>query len=98
MRCQSACTTCTHDGRPDQPEYIELANVSGHTIDLGGLMLSGPSSGDGHYSLQRIVYQPLALQPGQVAVVYDLPTSVGDAVSGQFKSMTDAFPQVWPDG
>lgn len=75
----------------DQPEYIEVANVSGRTMDLNGLVLG---SGD----TRRIIFQPLVLAPGRVAVVYELPNAVGDAASEQFDAIAEAFPPAYSAG
>lgn len=86
------------DGRVDQPEYIEVANVSGAAVELNGLVISGPVNDDGERDARRIVFQPLVLEPDAVAVVYELPGAVGDTASDQFTYLADAFAGAYPSG
>lgn len=87
-----------YDGRNDQMEFVEFANVSGRAIELNGLMLAGPPADDGMMNGRRLVFQPLTLPPGAVAVVYDLPSSARDDVSSQLNILAEAFPEAYASG
>ncbi len=58
------------DGRPDQPEYVELANRTADALDLTGLVLTDVPDEAGEADTLRVATRPVTLPPGGFAVVF----------------------------
>ncbi|RMF54965.1 MAG: hypothetical protein D6746_13900, partial [Bacteroidetes bacterium] len=84
-----------NDGRPDQPEYVELFNRSGEPLALNGLFLTDRPDENGEADTLRIAFAPIVLPPGGYAVVYNVPSGTPDPA--RVEVLTAPFPTLDPD-
>ena len=77
-----------HDGLPDQPEYVELYNLTAHPLALGGLLLAEPPDEDGRLSATRLPENAPPLPPNGYAIVFDGDGDDSDPAAG----LRRAFP------
>ena len=62
-----------YDGRPDQPEYFELINVSDRHVNLEGLFWTDVPDEQGQADTVRLPARFQALAPESLAVVFNAP-------------------------
>lgn len=63
-------STNPDDGHPDQTDFIELLNISPDALELNGLQFIRMPDEVGRADTVRLVFRPLALQPGEFLVVF----------------------------
>lgn len=85
------------DGRPDQPEFLELINAGAHSLELNGMYLTSRNSERPEIDSLRLVYRPLNLLPGEITVAFSVPTFVADGDENALAYLRDAFPEFVPD-
>lgn len=74
------------DGRPDQPEYVELVNASGRAVSLRGLYWTDAPDEDGVADTLRLGEVLQRLPAGGYAVVF------AGGSDAEEPALTDAFP------
>jgi len=84
------------DGRPDQPEFLELINTSAHSLELNGVYLSSRNSERPEIDSLRLAYRPLNLLAGEIAVAFTVPKYVADGNENALEFLRDAFPEFVP--
>lgn len=78
------------DGRPDQPEYLELLNTGGRTLTLRNLFTTGRTDEHGTADTLHLGDALLATPPGGFSVVFaELPDTPPGA-----SALAQAFPEV----
>ena len=82
------------DHRADQPEYLEMINVSSVPLDLNGMYLTARSGERVETDSIRLGYRPTALPPGGYAVVFTLPGYVPDGDANASDFLRAAFPSL----
>ncbi len=65
--------TDPYDGRPDQPEYIELVNIAERYINLEGLFWTDMPNENGRSDTMWVPVHWQALAPESLAVVFNVP-------------------------
>ncbi len=63
-----------YDGRPDQPEYVELINIAPHHINLEALFWTDAPDEHGRVDTMRLPVRWQALAPESLAVVFNVPS------------------------
>ncbi len=85
------------DGRPDQPEFLELINAGSRALELNGTVLMSRNSERPEADSLRLAYRPLNLLPGEIAVAFTVPGFVPDGDEFALVYLRDAFPEFAPD-
>lgn len=64
-----------YDNRPDQPEYVELINISSHYLNLEGLFWTDLPNEQGQADTVRLSVRWQALAPDSLAVIFNVPSN-----------------------
>jgi len=80
------------DNLPDQMEFIEVMNVSGHRLSLNGIWLSSLPDENGRYDSLGVGWIAGDVAPESLAVLFRLPTSArSSGITG-----SEFLSRVWP--
>jgi len=80
-----------NDSRPDQTEFVELANISDGPIDINGVYLLRERGGQLLPDSIRLVYRPTIVLPGDLTVIAYIPPTVGDIAERPEVFLTTGF-------
>ncbi|GMQ82906.1 MAG: hypothetical protein BMS9Abin05_2372 [Rhodothermia bacterium] len=79
------------DGRPDQPEYIEIINTSESPLNLNGLYLINTHIERMSQDSLRLAFRDMPLEPDGLALAFTVPRHIPDGDESAFAFLSDAF-------
>jgi len=85
------------DGRDDQPEYVELLNVTSLPVSLRGFFWTNLADERGDADTTSFVVTPVAILPGNYAVVFAQPSKQDPNTIATTSSLALAFPFDYDD-